>query len=266
MRPDLRTRRTPHTTPRRAGAAEGKNKVGVSRPRYVRACTRQREIRGHKPAYYAPPRATNTPNNGRSSAWRNRPGGEEEEESIPGARLLAGYALSTYRCGTMLRPRKRKMIILVFNEKETFVKLKRTETAINLGGLITPSNAKKSRTPIYLPTIEFPYLSCQGNSYEEPIMVSFVIVEPGKAHITRCGEEWFKKNAIAGIVSYIRGGLKLFRADSPGFVLDDEDDRHVNDAFPVYALTDADTRRSRKSYGGTCEVGVPAIDTYTSYL
>lgn len=52
------------------GAAEGKNKVGVSRPRYVRACTRQREIRGHKPAYYAPPRATNTPNNGRGSARR----------------------------------------------------------------------------------------------------------------------------------------------------------------------------------------------------
>lgn len=53
------------------GAAEGKNKVGVSRPRYVRACTRQREIRGHKPAYYAPPRATNTPNNGRGSARRS---------------------------------------------------------------------------------------------------------------------------------------------------------------------------------------------------
>ncbi|KYM81170.1 hypothetical protein ALC53_08513 [Atta colombica] len=117
--------------------------------------------------------------------------------------------------------KKRKMIILVFKEKETFV---RTETAINLGGLITPSNAKKSRTPIYLPTIEFPYLSCQGNSYEEPIMVSFVIVEPGKAHITGAGKS--------------------------GFVLDDEDDRHVNDAFPVYALTDADTHRSRKSYGG----------------
>lgn len=65
-------RRMPHTTPRLAGAAEGKNKVGVSRPRYVRACTRQREIRGHKPAYYAPPRATNTPNNGRSSAWRRK--------------------------------------------------------------------------------------------------------------------------------------------------------------------------------------------------
>lgn len=64
--------RMPHTTPsRRAGAAEGKNKVGVSRPRYVRACTRQREIRGHKPAYYAPPRATNTPNNGHGSARRS---------------------------------------------------------------------------------------------------------------------------------------------------------------------------------------------------
>lgn len=57
---------------RRAGAAEGKNKVGVSRPRYVRAYTRQREIRRHKPAYYAPPRATNTPNNGRSSARRSK--------------------------------------------------------------------------------------------------------------------------------------------------------------------------------------------------
>lgn len=57
---------------RRAGAAEGKNKVGVSRPRYVRACIRQREIRGHKPAYYAPPRATNTPNNGRGSARRSK--------------------------------------------------------------------------------------------------------------------------------------------------------------------------------------------------
>ncbi|KYN08052.1 hypothetical protein ALC62_00897 [Cyphomyrmex costatus] len=117
----------------------------------------------------------------------------------------------------------RKMIVLVFKVKETFVRI---ETAMNLGGLITPSNAKKSRTPIYLPTIEFPYLSCQGNSYEEPIMVSFVIVEPGKAHITGAGKR----------------GLKLFRADSPGFVLDDEDDRHVNDAFPVYAPTDADTR------------------------
>jgi len=82
------------------------------------------------------------------------------------------------------------MIILVFKEKETFV---RTETAINLGGLITPSNAKKSRTPIYLPTIEFPYLSCQGNSYEEPIMVSFVIVEPGKAHITGAGKSGTRK-------------------------------------------------------------------------
>lgn len=58
--------------PCRAGAAEGKNKVGVSRPRYVSACTRQREIRGHKPAYYAPPRATNTPNNGRGSARRSK--------------------------------------------------------------------------------------------------------------------------------------------------------------------------------------------------
>lgn len=55
---------------RRAGAAKGKNKVGVSRPRYVRACIRQREIRRHKPAYYAPPRATNTPNNGCGSAAR----------------------------------------------------------------------------------------------------------------------------------------------------------------------------------------------------
>jgi len=73
------------------------------------------------------------------------------------------------------------MIILAFKKKETFV---RTETATNLKGLIAPSNAKKSRTPIYLPTIEFPYLSCRGNSYEEPIMVSFVIVEPGEARIT----------------------------------------------------------------------------------
>lgn len=28
---------------RRVGAAEGKNKVGVSRPRYVRACTTKRD-------------------------------------------------------------------------------------------------------------------------------------------------------------------------------------------------------------------------------
>jgi len=76
------------------------------------------------------------------------------------------------------------MIILAFKKKETFV---RTETATNLKGLIAPSNAKKSRTPIYLPTIEFPYLSCRGNS-EEPIMVSFVIVEPGEARITDAGK------------------------------------------------------------------------------
>lgn len=64
---DTYARMPAHTHGGSGGAAEGKNKVGVSRPRYVRACTRQREIRGHKPAYYAPPRATNTPNNGRGS-------------------------------------------------------------------------------------------------------------------------------------------------------------------------------------------------------
>lgn len=37
---------------------------------------------------------------------------------------------------------------------------------------------------------------------------------------------------------------------------DDEDDRHVNDAFPVYAPTDADTRRS----GERDEIGVPNIN------
>lgn len=51
------------------------------------------------------------------------------------------------------------MIIFAFKEKETFLGI---ETAISLGGLITPPNAKKSRTPIYLPMIEFPYLSCRG--------------------------------------------------------------------------------------------------------
>lgn len=56
---------------RHSGAAEGKNKVGVSRPRYMRACIRQREIRGHKPAYYASPRVTNTPNNSRGSVRRS---------------------------------------------------------------------------------------------------------------------------------------------------------------------------------------------------
>lgn len=93
---------------------------------------RQREIRGHKPAYYASPRVTNTPNNGRGSVWRsgrymcvcvymrsgivlnyNNSGAnyqtdwEEEgkrKKSISRARL-AGYALSTYRCSTILRPR-----------------------------------------------------------------------------------------------------------------------------------------------------------------
>jgi len=35
----------------------------------------------------------------------------------------------------------------------------------------------------------------------------------------------------------------------PGFVLDDEDDRHVNDAFPVCSLTDADTREASGSQG-----------------
>lgn len=105
--------------------------------------------------------------------------------------------------------------------------------------------------------IEFPYLSCRGNSYEKPIMVSFVIVEARRGSYYRRGEERLKKNAIARIVSYTRGGLRLFRAGSPGFVPDDEDDRHVNDAFPVYAPTDADTRRSGKTYGGSGEVGVP---------
>lgn len=48
---------------------------------------------------------------------------------------------------------------------------------------------------------------------------------------------------------------------------DDEYDRHVNDAFPVYAPTDADTHRSLWGLvRGTDEVGVPAIDTYTLYL
>lgn len=74
--------------------------------------------------------------------------------------------------------------------RKTFVK---TETATNLGGLITPSNAKKSRTPIYLLTIEFPYLSCRGNSYQEPIMVSFVIVELGEARITSAGKSGSRK-------------------------------------------------------------------------
>ncbi|EZA49800.1 hypothetical protein X777_11673 [Ooceraea biroi] len=93
----------------------------------------------------------------------------------------------------------------------------------NPRGLITPSYAKKSRTPIYSSTIGFPYLSCWGNSYEEPIMVSFVIVEPGEARITGTGKS------------------------SSGFVLNDENDRHVNDAFPVYSPTDADTRGASKS-------------------
>lgn len=65
-------------------------------------------------------------------------------------------------------------------------------------------------------------------------MVSFVIVEAGEARITSEGKRRLKKNAIARIVGTLRGGLKLFRAGSPGFVPDDEDDRHVNDALPVY--------------------------------
>lgn len=47
-----------------------------------------------------------------------------------------------------------------------------------------------------------------------------------------------------------RRGLKLFRASRPGFMPDDEDDRHVNDAFPVYPLTDADRCRTGRSHEG----------------
>lgn len=59
-----------------------------------------------------------------------------------------------------------------------------------------------------------------------------------------------EKRDSRGIVGTLRGnrGLKLFRAGSSCFVSDDEDDRHVNDAFPVYAPTDADTRRAGKSH------------------
>lgn len=42
---------------------------------------------------------------------------------------------------------------------------------------------------MYTHPIEFPYLSCRENSYEEPIMVSFLIVEAGEARITKGGKK-----------------------------------------------------------------------------
>lgn len=49
-------------------------------------------------------------------------------------------------------------------------------------------------------------------------------------------------------------------------MLDDEDDRHVNDAYPVYAPMLIRVGLVRATEGRTREVDVSDIDMYTLYL